>query len=110
MLALAWCVAAGSLAALLPALAVFGFGHVVANAGVALIALRAAPAGRHGAVVGVLTTSQYLGGAAGPLVFGGLAGAAGDAAGVQAGLAAAGLTAAACALLLRLEGRPVAAS
>ena len=110
VLALAWGVAAGSLAALLPALAVFGFGHVVANAGVALIALRAVPAGRHGAVVGVLTTAQYLGGALGPLVFGGLAGAAGDAEGVQAGLAAAGLTAAACALLLRLEGRPVAAS
>jgi MFS family permease len=106
--ALSWCVAADSLAALLPVVAVFGFGHVMANAGVAMIALRTVPPERQGAVVGVLATAQYLGGALGPLVFGALAGAAGDAAGVQTGLAAAGVAAAAGALLLRLEGRIVA--
>jgi MFS family permease len=108
--ALSWCVAVDSLPALLPVVAVFGFGHVMANAGVALLALRAVPPERQGAVVGVLATAQYLGGAVGPLVFGALAGAAGDAEGVQTGLAAAGLTAAAGALLLRLEGRAVAAA
>jgi predicted MFS family arabinose efflux permease len=108
--ALSWCVAADSLAALLPVVALFGFGHVMANAGVALIALRTVPPERQGAVVGVLATAQYLGGALGPLVFGALAGAAGDAEGVRTGLAAAGLTAALGALLLRLEVRIVAAS
>jgi MFS family permease len=108
--ALSWCVAANSLAALLPVVAVFGFGHVMANAGVAMIALRTVPPGRQGAVVGVLATAQYLGGAVGPLLFGGLAGAAGNAAGVQTGLAAAGVAAAVGALLLGLEGRIVATS
>jgi len=108
--ALSWCVAADSLAALLPVVAVFGFGHVMANAGVAMIALRSVPPERQGAVVGVLATAQYLGGALGPLLFGGLAGAAGDAAGVRTGLAAAGVAAAVGALLLRLEGRIVAAA
>jgi MFS family permease len=105
---LSWCVAADSLAALLPVVAVFGFGHVMANAGVAMIALRTVPSERQGAVVGVLATAQYLGAALGPLVFGALAGAAGDAEGVQTGLAAAGVAAAAGAFLLRLEGRIVA--
>jgi hypothetical protein len=48
----------------------FGFGHVIGNASVAEIATSGAVATRHGVLVGMLVTSQYLGGALGPSLLG----------------------------------------
>jgi hypothetical protein len=48
----------------------FGFGHVIGNASVAEVATAGAVAAGHGALVGMLITAQYLGGALGPSLLG----------------------------------------
>jgi MFS family permease len=75
---------------LLTLVAAFGFGHVIANAGVAM-GTAAVPAGFHGIAAAVVGSAQYVSGAIGPLV---VLSAGGDAA--QLGLT--GLTALAAAL------------
>ncbi len=80
---------AGSGPAIAASVAGFGFGHVIGNAAVAAVATAGTAAARHGAVVGVLITAQYLGGALGPAVLG--------RASFEAGMAAAGAIALAAA-------------
>jgi MFS family permease len=48
----------------------FGFGHVIGNASVAAVATARAARARHGELVGMLVTAQYLGGALGPAMLG----------------------------------------
>jgi hypothetical protein len=66
-----------------------GFGSVIASVGFAALATASAPASVHGALAGMLSTVQYLGGALGPPLLG--------RAGLQTGMAAAGATALAAA-------------
>lgn len=91
-LALAVAVVAESVATVLPivaSVAGVGFGSVIATVGFAALATASAPASWHGALAGMLSTVQYLGGALGPPLLG--------RAGLQAGMAAAGATALAAA-------------
>lgn len=81
--------AAGSGPAIAASVAGFGFGHVIGNAAVAAVATAGRAAARHGAVIGVLITAQYLGGALGPALLG--------RASFEAGMAAAGAIALATA-------------
>jgi hypothetical protein len=81
--------AAGWAPGIVTSVAGFGFGHVIGNASVAEVATAGAAAARHGALVGMLVTSQYLGGALGPALLG--------KADFQAGMAAAGAIALAAA-------------
>lgn len=62
--------AGGSAPAIVASVAGFGFGHVIGNASVAEIATTGAAAARHGAIVGMLVTAQYLGGTLGPSLLG----------------------------------------
>ena len=57
-------------AVLVAGIAGFGLGHVMGNVGAAIGAMAAAPPGRRGGAGAVLSTAQYLGAAAGPLVLG----------------------------------------
>lgn len=61
-------VAPSVLPALLTGLAIFGFGHVMANAGVPMVALVDLDEIDHGTVAGVVATASYAGAAIGPLV------------------------------------------
>jgi hypothetical protein len=81
--------AADSDPAIVASVAGFGFGHVIGNASVAAVATAGTVTARHGAVVGMLITAQYLGGALGPALLG--------RAGFQAGMTAAGAIALAAA-------------
>jgi hypothetical protein len=76
-----------------------GFGSVIASVGFAALATMSAPASRHGALAGMLSTVQYLGAALGPPLLG--------RAGLQAGMAAAGAAAfaaaGAAAMVLRAD-------
>jgi hypothetical protein len=74
--------AADSGPAIVASVAGFGFGHVIGNASVAEVATTGAAAARHGALVAILITAQYLGGALGPSLLG--------ASSFQAGMAVAG--------------------
>jgi Major Facilitator Superfamily len=56
--------------AIVASVAGFGFGHVIGNASVAEVATAGVAAARHGALVGMLITAQYLGGALGPALLG----------------------------------------
>ena len=62
--------AGGSGPVIVAAVAGFGFGHVIGNASVAEVATAGVAAARHGALVGMLVTAQYLGGALGPTLLG----------------------------------------
>jgi len=62
--------AAGSDPVIVASVAGFGFGHVIGNASVAEVATTGAAPARHGALVGILITAQYLGGALGPSLLG----------------------------------------
>ena len=87
-LALVVAVAAERTASVVPivaSVAGVGFGSVIASVGFAALATATAPASWHGALAGMLSTLQYLGGALGPPLVG--------RAGLQAGMAAAGATA-----------------
>jgi MFS family permease len=91
-LALAVAIPAASTATVLPivaSVAGVGFGSVIASVGFAALATASAPASLHGALVGMLATVQYLGGALGPPLLG--------RAGLQAGMATAALAAVAAA-------------
>lgn len=78
-----------ALPAVVASVAGFGFGSVMSSVGAAALATASAPPATHGALAGMLSTAQYLGGALGPPLL--------SRAGVQAGLAAAGATALAAA-------------
>jgi MFS family permease len=100
--ALGVAVSAGGVATVLPivaSVAGVGFASVIASVGFAALATASAPATWHGALAGMLSTVQYLGGALGPPLLG--------RAGLQAGMAAAGAaalaTAGAAALVLRAD-------
>jgi Major Facilitator Superfamily len=67
----------GAAPPLAPAVALFGAGHVVANAGAAAAAMQAG-----GAAAGLYVTCQYVAGGAGPLVVLGMAGERGEAQGM----------------------------
>jgi predicted MFS family arabinose efflux permease len=86
-----------ALPAIVASVAGFGFGGVMSNVAVAALATASAPASLHGALAGMLSTAQFLGGALGPPLL--------SRAGLQAGMAAAGAiavaTAAAAALVMR---------
>jgi hypothetical protein len=104
-LALAISIVAESTATVLPivaSVAGVGFGSVIASVGFAALATASAPASLHGALVGMLATVQYLGGALGPPLLG--------RAGLQAGMAAAGATALATAAVAALVLRGDAAT
>jgi hypothetical protein len=91
-LALGVAVLAPDVATVLPivaSVAGVGFGSVIASVGFAALATASAPACWHGALAGMLSTVQYLGGALGPPLLG--------RAGLQAGMAAASATALAAA-------------
>jgi MFS family permease len=91
-LALAIAILAAGVAAVWPivaSVAGVGFGSVIASVGFAALATASAPASVHGALAGMLSTIQYLGGALGPPLLG--------RAGLQAGMAAAGAAAFAAA-------------
>jgi predicted MFS family arabinose efflux permease len=99
-IALAIAITAAGASTVLPivaSVAGIGFGSVIASVGFAALATASAPVASHGALAGMLSTVQYLGGALGPPLLG--------RAGLQAGMAAAGLTALAtagvAALILR---------
>jgi hypothetical protein len=62
--------ASGSAPAIVASVAGFGFGHVIGNVSVAEVATTGAAAARHGAIVGLLITAQYLGGTLGPSLLG----------------------------------------
>ena len=62
--------AGGSGPAIVASVAGFGFGHVIGNASVAEVATAGATPARHGALVAMLVTAQYLGGALGPSLLG----------------------------------------
>lgn len=78
-----------------------GFGSVIASVGFAALATASAPAVWHGALAGMLSTVQYLGGALGPPLLG--------RAGLQGGMAAASATAfaaaGAAAVILRRDAQ-----
>jgi MFS family permease len=104
-LALAVAVLAESVATVLPivaSVAGVGFGSVIASVGFAGLATASAPASWHGALAGMLSTVQYLGGALGPP----LLGRAGLQAGMAAASAAALATAGAAAVILRRDASP----
>jgi hypothetical protein len=91
-LALGVAVLAPGVATVLPivgSVAGVGFGSVIASVGFAALATASAPASWHGALAGMLSTVQYLGGALGPPLLG--------RAGLQVGMAAASATAFAAA-------------
>lgn len=103
-LALGVAVVAPSAATVLPIIASVagvGFGSVIASVGFAALATASAPASWHGALAGMLSTVQYLGGALGPPLLG--------RAGLQAGMAAASAvavaTAGAAAVILRRDAQ-----
>lgn len=81
--------AGGSRPAIVAGVTGFGFGHVIGNASVAEVATAGIAATRHGALVGMLVTAQYLGGTLGPSILG--------RASFQVGMAAAGAIALAMA-------------
>jgi hypothetical protein len=81
--------AAASAPLLVAGVAGFGLGHVIGNASVAAVATAGAAAARHGTLVGMLITAQYLGGALGPSLL--------ARASFQAGMALAGAIAVAAA-------------
>jgi MFS family permease len=89
--------------ALVAAVTLLGFAHVVGNAAVAASAVAGQPDG-HGGRAGILTTAEYLGGAIGPVAIGAVPAA--TAAGYLTGMAGASAVAVAGSLVLLRAGAP----